>query len=183
MPRSTWEQKLEQRLKRRPQMNPPERLVSDWLCDLMEKYKYKNFNQVSQHFIKCAMECLPRELWSEVKCPTTSIFGSWFRAESGVKQDWVDSIAYVRRVDEGLPATFSGDDVLLWIRNAKDPEIAPSDTGEELADPLSGSIVPTVEQISRWTEDETMLMIERSMAHWRQMHSHPKAAEKRKEKK
>jgi hypothetical protein len=166
MARSTWEQKFEQRLALRPEMPTSYRLVSDWLCNLMQRHGYKNFGQVSQHFLRCSMECLPQERWGAVKCPTISILGSWFRAESGVKQDWVDSIAYVRRVEEGLPATFSGDDVLLWIRNAPgDARATPSDPGGEMPEPTGEAIVLTDEQISTWTQEQTIAVMRAGLAH------------------
>lgn len=183
MARSTWEQKLNSRIKARVKMTPQERVVSDWLSALMERRGYKNFTQLSQHFFKCAMQCLPPGASSDsIESPSQSILGSWFRAESGVKDTWLDSIAYVRRVEEDLPASFSAGDVLEWIRNAPDPNIVTPDTDEEPSDLLRGSIVPTAEQIATWTEAETALVVSLAVAHWRRV-SAPNAAANKKGKK
>jgi hypothetical protein len=165
MARAKWGRKREQRLELRAEMTPQRRIVSDWLYGLMERRKLTNFSAVYQFFFKCAVECLPRKLLEDAEVPTASILGSWFRGESGINNKWLESIAYVRRCEEGLPEDFSGADVMLWIRTAPDVDIVPPDTADEPEDIPEESIVLTEEQIEALTREQTMAEIERLMVH------------------
>jgi hypothetical protein len=179
MARSKWEHKCQQRLDLRAEMSPQYRIVSDWLYGLMERRKLTNFSEVYQFFFKCAVECLPRELLGDAKVPTVSILGSWFRGESGVNNKWLDSIAYVRRCEEGLPEDFSGADVMLWIRTAPDLDVEPPEPVVELEVVAEKSIVPTEDQIATWTEEETALVVSLAVAHWRSVSALNAAASKK----
>jgi hypothetical protein len=166
MPRSKWSQKLEARLSLLDRMTFQERLISDWLCDLMVRRGYENFTQLSQYFDRCAVSCLSTSnSIDSIESPSASVLSSWFHANHGVKDTWVDSIAYVRRVDENLPATFSGDNIVLWIRNAPDPNIASSDAVDEPQDIPEESIVPTAEQIGEWTLEQSVTVMGNILAH------------------
>jgi hypothetical protein len=165
MARAKWGRKREQRLELRAEMTPQRRIVSDWLYGLMERRKLTNFSAVYQFFFKCAVECLSRELLGNAEVPTASILGSWFRGESGINNKWLDSIAYVRRCEEGLPDTFSSADVMLWIRTAPDVDVEPPAPVDEPEPIPEEQIVLTAEQIGSLTREQTMAEIERLMVH------------------